>query len=225
MRRVASLALSLALAAGCSTVVETRSDTSAGTTSGSTTSSIGVTSSSGGAGGDTLIGVGGAGAGGASSTTTGEGGTGGTSSCADSFIDVAGDGPAQHFTALCASTLVLGNPTGPVAYEPSGPGALPFLVLEGCATSAPGSPELSLTAQAPSVPGTDTKATARYLDPASGSWQSTSAGAVAVTIDVYQNVGGVVEGSYTAHVTDAAGEARSLSGDFRVCHVYDIPKP
>lgn len=231
MTRSSALLLPLALVVACSgasPMVSSSSTGSGGGTSSTASSGSGGASStstgSGGAGGSVTSGTGGTGAG----STSGAGGdfhgTGGTSGCSGTYIDVTGDGPSQHFTALCENTFVLGSPTGPVAYHPTSGGFIESLIVVGCATSATGSPQLSLNVSAPSVPGTDTKATATYVDGSQASWQSTAAGAVSVTVDVYEDVGGVVEGSYTADVSSGSS-SKMLSGTFRVCHEWDIPKP
>jgi len=226
MKKLVAFLLPAALAAAC-TSVETAPSNASGTatgTGGAASSGSGATSGSGGASAGSS-GLAGGGGGLVTASSSGSSGGGGTS-CAglDTFIDVVGDGPLQHFTALCANTYVLGNPTGPVAFTPVGGGILPTLVIVGCASAAQGSPELSITESSPSAPGTDDKASAAYVDATQAFWTSVAAGDVSVTLTHYEDVGGVVEGTYDAKVSQG-GATKALSGSFRACHEYDIPKP
>ncbi|MFT3767524.1 MAG: hypothetical protein QM820_18880 [Minicystis sp.] len=217
---VLSLSVPLIVAAGCSESIPALSNSTSSSASSSTSASSSASSGSGGSGGSITF----------SSSSSGNGGafhgTGGTSGCTDPFIDVVGDGPAQHFTALCADTYVLGNPPGPVAYHPVGGGFIESLIITGCASTDAASPKLSLDVSAPSVPGTDTHATATYRNASQMTYSAAGANAVSVTITVYEDVGGIVEGSYSAvFADDAPFPDKSLSGTFRVCHEYDFPKP
>lgn len=193
------------------------------------------TSSSSGAGGSatsssSASGSGSGGAGGAGGTiqfTTSSAsstGTGVSSKCLGTYLDVVGDGAPQHYTSLCAGSFVEGNPTGPVAYTPMGGGIISSLRIEGCASSSTPSAGLNLNISNVNVPGTDTMANATYNDAGAVLWGSMGAGTVAVTIDVYEDIPGIVEGSYTAAVQSQSA-TKMLSGTFRACHVWEIPKP
>ena len=176
-----------------------------GATSSGSGGAGGSTSTSSGTGGKGSSGSGTGGAGGsifvgASSASSASSSSGAPASCPNLFLDVNGDGPPQHYTGLCQPFFVEGNPMGPVAYTPMGGGIISSLLIDGCATTGMLSPGLYLQVSNLSVPGTDTKATASYTDAANVGWGSMGAGAVAVTIDVYQDIIGVVEGSYTAAV-------------------------
>lgn len=190
--------------------------TSTSSASGSGTGGKGSSSGTGGTGGSTFIS--------ASSASSASSSSGAPANCPNLFLDVKGDGPPQHYTGLCAPFVVEGNPMGPVAYTPMGGGIISSLTIEGCATTGMLSPGLSLSVSNLSVPGTDTKATATYTDAANLVWGSMGAGTVAVTIDVYQDIIGMVEGSYTAAVQSQAA-TKMLSGTFRVCHVQQVPIP
>ena len=218
-KRLPALAALAALAA-CSNPMNV--DTGSTSGAGGTMSSSSASGS--GSGGHGSSGTGGSFLISASSASSGSSSSGAPANCPNLFLDVNGDGPPQHYTALCASSLVEMNPMGPVAYTPTGGGIISSLVIAGCATSAVQSPGISLSVSNLSVPGTDTKATASYLDAGKLVWASMGASTVAVTIDVYQDIVGVVEGSYTAAVQNQSS-TKLLSGTFRVCHVYEVPKP
>lgn len=221
----AALALSLGLAGACTSVVSVTDASSSGSggsggaTTASSSSGSGASAGAGGTGGSLVSSS-------SSSSSNGSSGTGGVGNCAgvDTYLDVIGDGPTQHYTALCDGTYVLGNPTGPVGYHPTGGGFLDSLVITGCLSAAPDAPGLYLNESAPTAPGVDDKATATYGVFGQTVWQSMGAGEVTVTLTLAQEVGGVVEGNYVAVVASGV-QTKMLSGTFRVCHVYDIPKP
>jgi hypothetical protein len=220
MNRTHALWLVVALAACSDPIAVLSTSTSSASGAGGSASSSSSASGSGGVGG-----AGGAGGGVVvSASSASSTGTGTISKCLDPYLDVAGDGAPQHYTALCAISFVEGNPPGPVAYTPMGGGIISSLRIEGCATSSFGSAGLTLNISNVNVPGTDTLATATYDDASATAWGSMGAGTVAVTIDVYEDIGGVVEGSYTAAVQSQSA-TKMLSGTFRVCHVWEIPKP
>ena len=226
MNRLRALGIAATLTA-CSDSISVLSSTTsgAGGTGGNITSAVSA-SGSGGAGGAGSAGSAGSGGGisfvAATSVTSSS--SGGASKCLDAYLDVVGDGAPQHYTSMCASILVEGNPTGPVAYTPTGGGIISSLSIVGCASSSQASAGLTLAISNVDVPGTDTKATASYVDAAAQGWASMGAGTVSVTIDVYEDIPGVVEGSYTA-VVQGPSSTKTLFGGFRVCHVYDLPKP
>lgn len=193
--RLHFLSACLVLVACSSEVVspETSSGSSAGGSGGATSSST--------QGGDT------------SSST--QGGAGGTATCTGGFIDVDDDGTPVHFTAYCGSLLGDVHPSGPVAVAPYGASTL---VVYGCADTTLGSPLMSLMFQLPAFPGSDPKAGIIYDDPMSTTWVSLGPGSVTAIVDVFEDVGGVVDGSFTGEVSTSA-TSKKLSGTFHVCRV------
>jgi hypothetical protein len=139
-------------------------------------------------------------------------------------VQVGVSGPILHFTRHCWD--VIGDTTGPVAYTPKG-GILPSMDIEGCADPNVGHPELSLSESAISAPGDDPAASAIFRDENGTVWGTAPPTSPAsVTLTHYEEVGGVVEGSFLAKVTHPGAAADLvISGQFRVCHVQDVPKP
>jgi hypothetical protein len=160
-------------------------------------------------------------AGATSSGTTG--GAGGASTCTGAFIDVKDDGGDLeidlHFTAYCGSLLGDVQLPGPVAIAPYGASTL---VVDGCSEATAESAFFDLMFQIPTFPGADSAAGILYGDSMSTTWASSGPGSVTATVDVFEDVGGVVEGSYAGEVT-AYGKKKQLSGTFRVCRVPGKP--
>jgi hypothetical protein len=216
-----------ALAAGCSTEIVSQHAAAGagGTSSASSTASATTATGAGGEGGTSFV-----------TSATASTGPIGDPAClgADLFFDILGDGAPQHFDASCSPRghFDCGGPGGkpPPPPPPGKPPPPPagFLILSACTQNPP----IELVATMNALPGSSTgAAVATYHAQGTGEAYTTalSPDAVEVVVTGYNDIGGVIEGSYKALVTRNSGDAGpdqlELSGQFRVCHTENTCFP
>ncbi len=157
-----------------------------------------------------------------SGSTTAASGTGGGSGCVG-FIDVTENNEAKlHFGSICAGDNGSAETMTAVGYHFAG-GAFPGadeLRIDGCSTTAQGSPGLRLRTSKAAANGTFTDGDASYTD-ASSTPFSTAGDPYSVVITKFDPPGGVIEGTFAATVTGPTDGKKTLTGTFHVCHVKD----
>jgi hypothetical protein len=169
------------------------------------------------------------GSGGAIATASSTGGSGGVPSgtgtftmpmCNDPtvFVDILGDGPAQHIDASCAPEGSLLSAHG--GRPPPPPPPMGSLGIVACPKAA--AYVLELEAAGLWWPASTTFVTVRYQH--GGAVYTAMDGSFTVT--TFGPVGGLVEGSFSATVMppagDDAGAPIMISGKFRVCRTPDL---
>jgi hypothetical protein len=142
-------------------------------------------------------------------------------------MDVAADnGAPRHFASICANSWGAGQTTTALGYKFEGGPAPGFeaMDVEGCASAAPTSEGVQLSATSATAPGTFTAGSVNYTDPNGTGW-GVAGDPFSITFTRIDAVGGVIAGSFTATVTHGGNAAHSLSGTFQVCRVSDELAP
>jgi len=205
---------------GCGSDVESVPAEAAGATSGTGGSS--VTSSTTGSGAAMSS------SSRAASSGQGAGGGGGANGCSGAYVEVSGDGATtQHLTSVCGGSWGSSETSTPVGYVFSGgpAGSVPHLIIDGCASSQPGSVELRLSLANASSTGMFSDGDAQYHDAMGLTWTSLPQ-SLAVNVTAYGGgVGDLVSGQFKAIVTMGGDAGINLSGTFAVCHVSDENVP
>jgi hypothetical protein len=163
----------------------------------------------------------------AGTTTSTSTSSSGTTGCTGLVKLVVGSGTELALTADCVSDSW--NPdhaTTPVGYLLHGgiaPG-LSTLNAYGCESAAATSQGIQIMVPSVTAPGTFTDGTVTYTDATGTPWTST--GTVNVAITTLGAVGGVIQGTFSASVTDSpAKPIQTVAGDFTVCRLQDEDAP
>jgi len=143
------------------------------------------------------------------------------------YLDVAADnGAPRRYASICANSWGAAQTTSALGYRFEGgpaPG-IEAMDVAGCASAAPSSEGVQLSARNASSPGTFTTGSVSYTD-ANGIQWGVPGDPLSITFTRIDAVGGVIAGSFTATVTHGGNAAHSLSGAFQVCRVNDELAP
>ena len=131
-------------------------------------------------------------------------------------------GAVQHFASICEGGWGANESMTAVGYRLSGgvaPG-LDQLDIVGCAGPGSASAGIQLYTTKASAPGTYTEGSLSYTN-ANGLTSSSVNDPYKVVITKLEEVGGVIEGTFTGTVTEPTDGKITLTGSFHVCRVAD----
>jgi hypothetical protein len=193
-----------------------------GTVSTTTTSGTGGSTST----SSTTTGSTTTGSGGSTSTSTGTGGAGGAAACVGFFDVTADNGAPVHYGSACENSFGSNESSTALGYEFSGgpaPG-VQALTLIGCVSAAAKSEGIFLSLSDALGPGTFTKGSVTWTDPGGITW-GVEGDPLSAEVTALGQVGGVIEGHFTAMVTHGGNAAHNVEGTFHVCRVNDLLAP